>query len=65
MGLRRRTRYMRAPKRAPITGAVRYIQILSKFLETIAGPNDLAGLSDPPEIGLHSKITKKEAMKVY
>lgn len=49
---RRRNLYIRAPNTAPNTGAVRYNHMLSKFLDTIAGPKDLAGFSDPPETGL-------------
>lgn len=49
---RRRMPLKKAPETAPITGAVIYIHMSSKAHETIAGPNDLAGFIDPPEMGL-------------
>lgn len=45
-------RSMKAPEMAPSIGAVRYIHKPLKLKDTMAGPNDLAGFIDPPEIGL-------------
>lgn len=43
---------MKAPETAPSIGAVKYIHNPWKLNDTRAGPKDLAGFIDPPEIGL-------------
>jgi hypothetical protein len=60
---RRRTRNVRAPVTAPMTGAVTYIHKSLNFHEMIAGPNDLAGFIDPPETGLKCKAKQIDTRK--
>lgn len=50
---------MNVPETAPSMGAVTYIHKPWKFQDTIAGPKDLAGFIDPPEIGLPQQIYKQ------